>query len=110
MTTLYFLCLIASMNEQNDEKVALLIIESPKASASDRNWATTAANLQSKAQQAKDIQEIAENVWQIPLHSGLLILSQMIELAHKGDLKVRVLFFEEPPNWSVYPPAEKPNA
>jgi len=50
-------------------------------------------------EQYKQVEALAESVWQIPLHNGLLPLSQFLLSIEKAALKYRVLLVEGELNW-----------
>jgi hypothetical protein len=47
---------------------------------------------------------VAENVWLIHLQSELTVLSKLIGTLSDYSIPIRVLFFEDAPDWIKYPP------
>jgi hypothetical protein len=50
-------------------------------------------------------EQIAENIWQIPLDSDLLFFASLIQQMRDFHIPIRVLFFEDKPEWKDSPPS-----
>ncbi|HTB62025.1 MAG TPA: hypothetical protein VK737_00440 [Opitutales bacterium] len=51
------------------------------------------------------IETIAENTFLISLENGMCPANQILNSAEQNDLKYRLLFFEEKPEWILSKPA-----
>ena len=52
------------------------------------------------------VEPLSENVWQIRLTDGLYALSEILREAKTRQIPVRVLFFENEPQWLNQPPSD----
>src|SRR4051812_22598280 len=62
------------------------------------------ANVETHLKPTAGIERFHENVWQIPLDSGMQFLTGLFHWAEAGKIQMRVLFVEEPPEWIGVPP------
>jgi len=73
--------------------------DSPEESTAKREWQSLSKRLREKAKAAAGVQTLAENVYQIPLDSGLSFLAECIQGAAEKRVNYRVRFFEDDPQW-----------
>jgi hypothetical protein len=96
-------------NLDADVKFALVVAERGKHEIGGgnvhlSNWQTFLSNIHNNAYPPKDATKIHENIWLIPLSSGLPFLGDLIRRATNDGVSIRVLFLAEAPNWIKYPP------
>ena len=97
----------------NNAKFALVIAERPKSSErpdEGRFYHSFLNNIRLHTPPLKGIESLSENVWQIDLRSGLDTLSKIIHEANGWQVSIRVLFFEDAPDWIKHPPDSAPKA
>jgi hypothetical protein len=94
------------MNFSQNAKFALVIAEEPPLSPdpSERNWGNFMDNVPNKGPLSQGNELIHNNVWLIPLSTGLPFLGKLTGLATVWKIPLRVLFLEEKPDWILYPP------
>ena len=81
---------------------ALVIFENPNANQLKewQQWKNILTNLENTAKKNDQIQKIHENVWLFALQNGLLPFVHALADSDNKNIKYRVLFFEEYPNFS----------
>ena len=97
MTPLPFGCFLAGMKIHS-----LLIVVDKMRDAThlqEKSWQSFSGRIESILQTAKGIERLSENVFLIPLDNGISPASLIFEAASRHELKYRVLFFEEEPEW-----------
>jgi hypothetical protein len=104
LTTLLFGCVLADMN---NSKFALLVAETHRKDAS-REWSEPWKNLRLNWPRAlppaEEKYRLTENVWLLHLDSGLPVLAELIKTMKDYSIPIRVLFFEDAPDWIKHPP------
>jgi hypothetical protein len=89
-------------------KFALVIAERPKYDAKTNPhefaWADFLTNMPKNAKPTPDTETIDDNVWLIPLSTGMLFLNQLVGLANDRHIRLRILFLDEVPGWIKVPP------
>jgi hypothetical protein len=115
LTRLSFSSLLVGMNANlvTDAKFAFVIAERKEYKVGGgnehiRQWTDFLGNVKMYSTPPEGTQKIHENVWLIPLSSGLPFLSQLIDWGGSSGVSIRILFLEEAPNWIKYPPDAKP--
>jgi hypothetical protein len=95
------------MNEfSKNAKFALVIAERPKMATDEeerKKWGDFLGSIRQNARPNKETTLINDNVWLIPLDSGMRFLAQFFDLAVGKDIPLRILFLDEEPNWLQYP-------
>ena len=101
------------MNEfSKNAKFALVIGEPPKNSFREPNlekWKDFLGCVPQFARPNKETKMIHENVWLIPLASGMRFLAQLFDLANGKNIPLRILFLDEEPDWLQYPKLDEAN-
>ncbi|HZL79341.1 MAG TPA: hypothetical protein VFC17_10860 [Candidatus Limnocylindrales bacterium] len=101
------------MNEfSKNAKFALVIGEPPKNSFREPNlekWKDFLGCVPQFARPNKETKMIHENVWLIPLDSGMRFLAQLFDLANGKNIPLRILFLDEEPDWLQYPKLDEAN-
>ena len=90
------------------KKTAIVIAELPKMNGpiECRNqWLHFSESVQRIGKLPKNMNQITENIWQIPLDNGLPFLAQLFDLAENNKISIRALILDEPPAWITHPPA-----
>jgi hypothetical protein len=99
-------------NLVTDAKYALVIAErkefrSALGTEPTRQWLDFLGNVQRTADSPSGTQKIHENVWLLPLATGLPFLGKLVDWSGSFEVSIRILFLEEVPNWIEYPPTKK---
>jgi hypothetical protein len=114
LTTVYFGYLMNGMNPVPQPKYALAIAEGTPPLVQARfddaptQWQFFVANAKTLESLPKDTIKIHENVWLIPLATGIPFLAKLIESCPTYSVSIRVIFLEEIPKWIKYPPNASP--
>ena len=90
----------------NNAKFALLIAETHRADAkheTSTGWRSLLAGWYSVLPKDEEKHRLTENIWQIPLDSGLPIHARLIQACNDYNVPIRVLFFDEEPEWRKHP-------
>jgi hypothetical protein len=101
------------MTGMNNPKFALLIAEphtNNRAFLASEAWGNFVMNLPRTIPPTERTERIAENVWLISLESELTVLSKLIDMLRNFSIPIRVLFFEDAPDWIRNPPTATPAA
>jgi hypothetical protein len=106
------------MNENlvTDAKFAFVIAEGKPPLVPDRTdraptqWQFFVGKVRELESLTEGMQKIHENVWLIPLATGLPFLTKLIEWAGSFGVSIRILFLAEAPIWIKYPPDTKSTA
>jgi hypothetical protein len=95
------------MNEfANNAKFALVIVERPKLASDEeekKKWNDFLGSVRQNAKPNKETTLINDNVWLIPLDSGMRFLAQFFEVCAGADIPLRILFLDAEPDWLQYP-------
>src|SRR5260221_6106149 len=70
-------------------------------------WLDFLASLNRTSPPIEGSMHFHDNVWLLPLENGLSFLCKMIEWAGQFSVSIRILFLDELPDWTKYPPAAK---
>jgi hypothetical protein len=98
------------MKNENTEKCALVLVSMPDntpGTVTQNTWLTFLESLKGTELERGNKMQIHQNMWLIPLHSGLLLLTTLIRQAQVNGILTRVLFLDETPNWITVPAATK---
>jgi hypothetical protein len=100
-------------NFENPAKFAFVVAEKEeyqKVGSTEpmRQWTGFLDNVQRSSQMPEGTQKIHENVWLIPLATGLPFLTKLIDWGEASGVSIRILFLAEAPNWIKYPPTSMP--
>jgi hypothetical protein len=109
LTALLVWHLMAGMNANlvTDAKFALVVAERGKEKAGisvQANWQDFLSNVKGKCYPPEGNTTIHENVWLIPLATGLPFLAELIDWGKSYSVAIRILFLAEAPTWIKYPP------
>jgi hypothetical protein len=79
----------------------LVVLEKPRdeTSIEYRNWKSFAPRVAEKAAPPGSVERIDEQVYQIRLDDGLLVLAQLLVDAEHSKIPFRVLFLDDDPRW-----------
>ncbi len=105
LTTLRFEPFLAGMN---NAKFALVIAGSLShqyGGPDEGQWRSFLASIQKNVPPDEGTLRIRENVWQIPLDTGMPFLSKLFDWASGMRIPMHILFLDEKPDWIQYPPA-----
>jgi hypothetical protein len=95
------------MNEfSHNAKFALAIAEKPirgTVQDPDKIWKEFLGNYRSHIRPTEDIQMIHENVWLIPLDTGMPFVGRLLDWTNMAGIPLRILFLDEEPDWIQYP-------
>jgi hypothetical protein len=71
----------------------------------DKKWSEFLLNIPETLRKSGTVLRLCENVWQLPLDTGLPILNVFLEYgkSHSG-IRMRYLFLEGIPEWQLCPP------
>jgi hypothetical protein len=101
-------------NLVTDAKFAFVVAEGKPPLVPDRpddaptQWQFFVRKARELESPLEGMQKIHENVWLLPLATGLPFLTKLIEWAGSYEVSIRILFLAEAPNWIKYPPDTKP--
>jgi hypothetical protein len=105
---------MASMNANlgTDAKYAFVIAERQKyvpgiGSHVQANWQDFLKIVQDTGHLPADCTTIHENIWLIPLATGLPFVSELIQAGAKHSVAIRILFLNDTPTWLKYPPDDE---
>lgn len=114
LTTLRFPCVMAHVNPNlvTDAKLALVVAEQQprkdaKGARVEANWQEFLTNVKGRCTPPEKTTKIHENVWLIPLATGLPFLAELIQWGNAYSVPIRILFLAESPDWIEYPPTDK---
>ena len=98
------------MNEPRSQFV-LLIAKKPGFHPShctdpDGAWREFLSVAQSIAAPQKGVETLAENIWQIELNAGLLLLADIVRAACRLNIPTCSLVLPQTPDWVKYPVSE----
>jgi len=102
--------LIPGMNIHLEPKFAFVVAERPKYNPAsgvpdpEEKWQGFLGNAKNIPKPPEGMQKIHDNVWLMPLATGLPFLGQLIQWADSYRVAIRILFVDEAPNWLQYPP------
>jgi hypothetical protein len=102
-------------NLVSDAKIAVVIAEREKyvpgiGSLAQKNWLNFLDDVQNNGRQPADATMIHENIWLIPVATGLPFVSELIGAGGRHSVAIRILFLNDIPAWIEYPPIAKPAA
>jgi hypothetical protein len=98
------------MNVFPNAKFALVIaewIKNEQGSPHFGKWQEFQTNLPRFAPRNAETKMIHENVWLIPLDSGMRFLCQLFEFASGMGISLRILFLDSEPEWLQYPKSDE---
>ena len=100
------------MNENlvTDAKFAFVVAERQKnipGVGVQANWQEFLKTVADTAHPPVGTQTIHENIWLIPLATGLPFVSELIRCSGDWSVSIRILFLAQPPVWIKYPPDAK---
>ena len=107
------MALIAGVNVSNNAKFALVIAEARKnehPESDAASWNQFVAQVPKKARPSPETQTIHDNVWLIPMDTGIPFLVRLFDLSNGSNIHLRILFLDAEPDWIQYPPDIKPDA
>ena len=107
------MALIDSVNVSNNAKFALVIAEARKNEHHESDaasWSQFVAQVPKKARPSQETQWIHDNVWLIPMDTGIPFLVRLFDLSNGSGIHLRILFLDAEPDWIQYPPDIKPDA
>jgi len=82
---------------------ALVILEkSNRTDVSQEEWLKFLGAAREASTKNKEVQILAENVWRIPLKSGMATLCELVENVRAAHFSSRVLFLENDPEWVLW--------
>ena len=87
-------------------KTFLIIAEHPKTGAEDSDmltWRTFLAAADKTVPPSKNANRLGQGLWQMKLDGGLHSLVELLKMATKQQIVVRVALLDEPPAWIKYP-------
>lgn len=78
----------------------LIVFDVPsEAGPAQSEWLTLSQTIEAVAKKNTQIQMLAANILLIPLQNGLQQASDLISLAGRRQVRYRVLYFEQEPQW-----------
>jgi hypothetical protein len=100
------------MNENlvTDAKYAFVVAEREKyhpGIGTEANWQHFLANIRDSTYPPAETLTIHDNIWLIPLATGLKFLSDLTKWGESYSVPIRILFLAEAPTWIKYPPDAK---
>ena len=101
------------MNVSKNAKFALVIAEARKNEEHESDaasWNEFVANVPKQARPNEETQTIHDNVWLIPMDTGIPFLVRLFDLSNGANIHLRILFLDAEPDWIQYPPDIKPDA
>jgi hypothetical protein len=113
LTTLNFWRLLVLVNVSKNAKFALVIAEARKNERHESDaasWSEFLAKVPKLARPNQEAQTIHDNVWLIPMDTGIPFLVRLFDLANSSGIHLRILFLDAEPDWIQYPPDIKPDA
>ena len=73
---------------------ALITVENP----SRRPWTTGLSFYTHELSKDEGVQQIAESAWLVNLDTDLLVLANIVKLAHDGKYPYHAIFFQQKPD------------
>jgi hypothetical protein len=107
------MALIAGVNVSKNAKFALVIAEARKNEQHESDaasWSQFIAQVPKQARPSPETQTIHDNVWLIPMDTGIPFLVRLFDLSNGSGIHLRILFLDAEPDWIQYPPDIKPDA
>jgi hypothetical protein len=101
------------MNVSRNAKFALVIAEAKKNEHGESDagsWSEFLSNVPRRARPSPETQTIHDNVWLIPMNTGIPFLVRLFDLSNGSGILLRILFLDAEPDWIQYPPDTKPDA
>ena len=99
------------MNEfSKNAKFALVIAEPPEnqyRESDTKRWQDFVNNIPRFAPPNKETLTIHENVWRIPLDTGMPFLCKLFGFANGAGIPLHILFLDAEPEWIKYPPDDE---
>jgi hypothetical protein len=96
-----------------NSRFALVIAERPPSDMNDvpiSRWDRFLDDIQKNIKPCRGMQKIHENVWLLPLETGIPFLGRLMEWADGYHIPLRILFLDEEPDWIKIPPDPAPPA
>ena len=112
LTTPNFSRLIPRVNVSKNAKFALVIAEARRNERRETDaasWNEFVAKVPQQARPNQETQTIHDNVWLIPMDTGIPFLVRLFDLSNGSDIHLRILFLDAEPDWIQYPPDIKPD-
>ncbi len=113
LTTINFWRLIQGVNVSKNAKFALVIAKARKNEHHESDAESRSEFLAKVPRLGRPNQEtktIHDNVWLIPMDTGIPFLVRLFDLSNGSDIHLRILFLDAEPDWIQYPPDIKPDA
>jgi len=101
------------VNVSKNAKFALVIAEARKNESLEsdtESWSEFIAKVPKQARPNHETQRIHDNVWLIPMDTGIPFLVRLFDLSNGANILLRILFLDAEPDWIQYPPDIKPDA
>jgi len=101
------------MSAKNNPQNAIVFAKMPDntpGTVTANSWTNFLRSLPDTLAKPGDKMRLHENLWQIPLHTGLPILAKLVHQAEANDIPLHVLFLAETPDWIVCESGTKPAA
>jgi hypothetical protein len=101
------------MDISQNAKFALVILEPPAGPVYGKSpqdqWRNFLVNTPSTNPPSEDILRIHDNVWLIPLSNRMPLLMELLARSHSMEIRSRILFLSEKPDWIKCPPDQTPS-
>jgi len=100
------------VNVSKNAKFALVIAEARKNDDQESDaasWSAFVAKVPKLARPSQETQRIHDNVWLIPMDTGIPFLVRLFDLSNGANIHLRILFLDAEPDWIQYPPDIKPD-
>jgi hypothetical protein len=111
LTPARFWRLIAGMKTiQLQNQTAIVFAEMPDnqhGTVTTASWNKFVSSLEGTQLTSKNALQLHQNLWQINLRTDMIALAKLVLRAEEAGIRLRVLFLEETPDWTEYPPADE---
>ena len=100
------------MNVSKNAKFALVIAEARRNNNQETDaasWNEFVAKVPRHARPSQETHRIHDNVWLIPMDTGIPFLVRLFDLSNGANIQLRILFLDAEPDWIQYPPDIKPD-
>jgi hypothetical protein len=88
-------------------RFAFVVAEFPKNEYGEPDkatWDKFLGNIGRNKRQAEVAPTIHDNIWLIPLNTGMPFLNHLMQCAEPYPIPLRILFLNDEPDWIKYPP------
>jgi len=103
------------METPKNARFAFVIAEPPKTYSGTQQspllqWQNFQTSIKTNLPPSEETLKIHDNVWLIPLKSGMPFLTKLFDWAYQMRIPLHILFLNEKPDWIEYPPDEPTDA